>query len=228
MWAAASTAPGAVTSSNLPPELARELTREDREVLYPLLDRLVEAANRIDDGERVDPDYVGDAIRLWGRYVNGRHERRVEQLRETLAPPAHRPSRHRASGFRPHSAARGPKLKEAADPAITFSEIRADQERMEQRLVVLLSLLGSYRRGEYMAAQLLASLLRSGATADRAWASYEETFARERPAVPPAPPHDAAAERPAEPRLPADEAFAAEVRRFLARPVPILANASPA
>jgi hypothetical protein len=213
-------------------EFAAELHREDDEVLYPLLDRITEIAGVLEEGRRIDPDYMLEAIHLWGRYVNEIHVRRLAALARFVpkAGLASDASGHRRLHFRRHVRPRVETDIGAGAPPDTpeghYGEIRQDQERMAQRLAVLESLIADYRRSQYLSRDLLTSLLRGSAFSDRAWARYEEAFVRE--TLEPAKGSDEGR------RLEADRSasnvlrgeLVKEVRRFLDRPIPVEPDAT--
>jgi len=177
--------PSGGTSPELSPdvvlgEVAKELQREDAEVLYPLMARINELADALAEGRAVDPEYIENALRLWGRYVGEMHQSRLQRLFAIVrgAPEMSRTSARshlrltdRLRGRPRHAPPPAPESVEAQ-----YAEIRGTQMRMAQRLAVLEGLVGAYRRGEFFSAQMLASLLRSGAFSDRAWGRYEEQF----------------------------------------------------
>jgi hypothetical protein len=212
--------------SDTPSEFAAELHREDDQVLYPLLDRITEIAAVLESGRGVDPDYMLAAIQLWGRYVNEIHVRRLAALAR-FVPQANRGKA--ASGHRrlhlPHRHRYSETDIGAGAPPDTpeghYGEIRQDQQRMTQRLAVLESLIADYRRNLYLSRDLLTSLLRGSAFSDRAWARYEEAFVREtlEPWKGSEEGQKLEADRSASDTLRGD--LVNEVRRFLARPIPI-------
>lgn len=158
--------------------LADELLREDQQLLFPLMTRMNEIAELLGQGEAVDPAYIDGGVRLWSRYVNEVHQQRIERLYGVfrdiiqLPGPARKLERRRGVHVRAEKA-------EAAQEETgldKYNEIRGTQTRMAERIGVLKGLVDAYRRGEYYSPQMLASLLRSGAFSDRAWAKYEEEF----------------------------------------------------
>jgi hypothetical protein len=174
----ASPASSAVPSDVLR-SLADEIRGEDERLLFPMMARVNEVADAIMRGESVDPDYLEEAIRLWSRFVNEVHQRRMERIQELYrvivtgeAPATLAARRRRHFGRKPKAVAH---LETTSD---RYNEIRGTQTRMSERLAVLEGLAAAYRRHEYHSEQLLASLLRSGAFSDRAWAQYEEEFVR--------------------------------------------------
>lgn len=210
-------------------ELEAELEREDREVLYPLLDRITELSELLAQRKFIDPEYIVEAIHLWRRYVDELHQTRIRRL-FLLLPPVAQLARsvarrgHRLAALRRRLSARRRAEEAPVETSETvYAEIRKDQQRMGERIGVLESLVEVYRKNEYFAPELLASLLRSGAFADRAWARYEEEFAlRYLDTHLP----DATAAEIRTGTAAADQVRSAvedEVRAFLARPVPIRA-----
>jgi transcriptional regulator with XRE-family HTH domain len=212
----------------VPADFAAELLREDREILGPLLHRFEEIAERISEGVAIDPEYLLEGIHLWGRYVNEVHARRVRTLLRLVPQaaaglaPAERwrflSSRHRKA---PHPGSPGgePAPGSSADQSSSFRE---DQQRMAERLRVLDSLVSDYRRGQTFSRHLLASLLRSSAFVDRAWANYEEAFVGQylTPGRSDAAAHAVEEDRTSTAELRSD--VDARVREFVRRPIPIV------
>ncbi len=159
--------------------VADELRREDQQLLFPLMARINEIAEALGRGLAVDPDYLDEGIRLWSRYVNEVHQQRLVRLYDvfrTTIQPAEAVSRT-PRRLTPHlpgpEEGGGPR---GDQPGQSPTRIRGTQTRMAERIGVLRGLVAAYRSHEYYSPQMLASLLRSGAFSDRAWAKYEEEF----------------------------------------------------
>ncbi len=202
--------------------VADELQREDQQLLYPLMTRMNEVAEALGQGQSVDPDYIDEGIRVWSRYVNEVHQQRIERLygvfQDIILLPATSDS---------HLARRGPHLRAAKKVAAReetsldkYNEIRGTQARMAERILVLKGLAEAYRRGEYYSPQMLASLLRSGAFSDRAWAKYEEEFVQKYLNEHVAPDEEARLRKEVTASDALRAAVESEVQRFLARPIP--------
>lgn len=152
------------------------MAREDRELLFPLMDRMADVAALITDGRAVDPDYIEEGIGLWARFVNELHDKRIRRLIAMIPPDAEyadaTPGPRRRRGFA--------RLRRRLERSPLLSEeylgVRGEQARMAERLKELRTFLMMYRTGGFYGRQLLGSLLHSGAFSDRAWARYEEEF----------------------------------------------------
>lgn len=158
--------------------VADELRREDQQLLFPLMARINEIAEALGRGLAVDPDYLDEGIRLWSRYVNEVHQQRLVRLYDvfrTTIQPAEAVSRT-PRRLTPHLRARKKEEAHEETSLDKYNEIRGTQTRMAERIGVLRGLVAAYRSHEYYSPQMLASLLRSGAFSDRAWAKYEEEF----------------------------------------------------
>lgn len=228
MSAPAATIRTASISADVRTEFAQELQKEDDLVLYPLLDRIAELSDRLSEGVRVDADYLLEAVQLWGRYVNEMHERRVNRLVHLVPealPHLGQPG-SRGRRFRRHREPIPTSTSGPDSPDVQYGEIRQDQERMAQRIRVLESLVSDYRKSQFLARELLASLLRSGAFSDRAWAKYEESFALRCLEQAADPNISAALERDAAGSSVLRDQVVEEVRRFLRRPIAVGAVAA--
>jgi len=203
----------------------QEMAREDRELLGPLLERMTQVAEMVTEGQPVEPGYILEGIRLWARFVDELHDRRIRRLIAMIPPNAEyagvvplAESRFRLPIFR----RRGP----AADPSLVaeYLGVRGEQARMAERLRELETFVEMYRTGGFYARQLLGSLMRSGAFSDRAWAQYEEEFVRRRlkERLPPVADAGLTEEVAAQGR--GRNALEGAVRAFLARPIPLQAS----
>jgi len=204
-------------------EVVDELRREDQQLLFPLMGRVNEVAEALGRGVAVDPDYIDEGVRLWNRYVTEVHLQRIERIYGVFlatvrpaGPVAPSASRRLGANLRG-----GKKTEARVESSLDkYNEIRGTQVRMTERIGVLKGLVAAYRTGEYYSAQMLSSLLRSGAFSDRAWAKYEEEFVLKHLAE-----HVAAAEedRIRKEVLASDELrvrVESEVQQFLSRPIP--------
>jgi hypothetical protein len=176
-WASSISSPGDLRAA-----VEAELKLEDAELLFPLLGKLTSAAEQIAEGNRVDAAYLGEGIRLWERYTAEVHSGRVRILSRVYVPGA------APTGVKPEEPARrGFGRSRKAKPATTGTvetpqemlvQIQADQSRMAERRGAFESLLRDYESNQYWSREMLAALLRSSAFSERAWAEYEEDFAR--------------------------------------------------
>ncbi|HTW76467.1 MAG TPA: hypothetical protein VMG14_01715 [Thermoplasmata archaeon] len=204
-------------------DYGNEVERENAQVLYPLLDRISEIAGRIEGGERIEAGYLLEAVQIWGRYARELHERRIEALHRLLPETRfiHPVVRTWGTGRLRRRAPSGGDEESADTIEGRYGEIRQDQARMTQRLAVLENLISEYRQNvHYLTGELLASLLRSGAFSDRAWARYEESFVRESLDRPHRESDDRALDDERASAATARAPLEAEVRRFLDRPIP--------
>jgi len=205
-----------------------EMAREDRELLVPLLDRMTQVAELVTEGRPVDPEFIRSGIRLWARFVNELHDRRIRRLIEMIPPNAE------FAGVEPlaESRFRLPMRRRrdaVPDPALVaeYLGVRGEQARMAERLRELETFVEMYRTGGFYARQLLGSLMRSGAFSDRAWVQYEEQFVERRlkERLPPRADAGLSEEVAAEGR--GRTALEGAVRAFLAQPIPFQAAETP-
>lgn len=161
------------------------MQREDREVVIPLMDRLAEVAEALASGQEVDPDYLATALRAWHEYIAELHQQRLGWLAAIVsaAPAPHVGRRRRGHSLTPGGVwdrlldrSRTAPPEAASSIGAAYTDVAGTQARMDQRIRALEGLLEHYRHREYYADQMIASLLRSGAFSDRAWARYEEEF----------------------------------------------------
>jgi hypothetical protein len=227
------TSPPEIASAPTPAEsplraVAEELVREDKELLLPLLARINEVADALAQGKLVDPDYIDEAVRLWNRFVSEVHQHRLERLYNVFQllvqarGPSDRGPHRSVSRFRP-SKKNEVHVETSLDK---YNEIRGTQTRMEERIGVLRGLISGYRRKEYYSAQMLASLLRSGAFSDRAWAKYEEEFVQKFLDEHVAADEDMRLRSEVQASGELRDKVGTEIRQYLARPVPLLASPS--
>ncbi len=163
--------------------LEAEMAREDQEVVFPLMERMREVADALAAGRPIDPGYLETGFRAWHEYIEGVHQQRLSWLATVVDSAPLRIGTRRARGGRlaawwhrilRRTAAVAPSAAPSLESA--YADIAGTQARMAQRIAVLEELVDHYRRHEYYADQMIASLVRSGAFSDRAWAKYEEEF----------------------------------------------------
>lgn len=205
-----------------------EMAREDRELLAPLLDRMTEISEHVAEGRPVDPDYIEVGLRLWSRFVDELHDRRMRRLLAMIPPNAE----YAAPAPAPRARLRLPRLRPptvTADPALTAElvGVRGEQARMSERMRELSTYLDRYRTGGFYARQLLGSLMRSGAFSDRAWVAYEEEFVLRRLKERLPPRADAGLGEDVAVAGRWRTSFETEVREFLARPVAFASPTAP-
>ncbi len=160
-----------------------EMEREDRELVFPLLDRLLEVAEALGAGRPIDPEYLASGFKVWHEYIAELHQQRLGWLGAIVeaAPSVYGSGRRRAGRLRAaweRWIHRSKTVAPAAGPSLgaAYADILGTQTRMAQRIAALEDLVVHYRRREFYTDQMLASLVRSGAFSDRAWAKYEEGF----------------------------------------------------
>jgi len=135
-------------------ELRTELQLERTEVLEPLLHRMSDIADRLEEGQPVPPKVIGEGIDLWQLYVNRLHDVHVGQFAA-------------ARSSMPHDAA----------CTLPLVEVVQDPERAELRIRELKMCLAAYEARSGASTGLLAAVMQGGAKSELAWENFEEDFA---------------------------------------------------
>jgi len=213
--AAASPAP------QTPTAVADEFEHEAAELVLPLLDRATAVSERLANGEAIDPEFIAEMVQLWTQYLHEIRAPRLEQYFKAHTAPVPAAAPH-ATGLRARLHPAGSNAPRGPDVAV---EVREDRERLEQRTGTLEDALDDYRRHQFGSAQLLASLLRADAFADRAWVRYEREAVRTARRRTISAEEEDRLRRGLEATEPVRVGLEAKVRRFLARPVPVAPHA---
>ncbi len=136
-------------------ELRTELESERKEVLEPLLRRMMDAAERISRGETVPAEVIREGIELWQMYVRRLHDVHVGQF----------------------AAARS-SLPHTESCTLPLVEIVQDPQRADVRIGELRLVLGAYEADPKTNSALLSAVLVGSARSELAWENFEEDFAR--------------------------------------------------
>lgn len=134
--------------------LQNELRAERKEILEPLLRRLMVVGQRLRRGEPIPTKVIADGIDLWGEYVARLYDVHLGQF--TVA---------RSS------------LPHTSPCLLRYAEIEQEPARADHRIGEVRTLLAGYVGRPSLYRPWLGLALFGDATAELAWAGYEEDFA---------------------------------------------------
>lgn len=131
-----------------------ELESEHERIVYPLLRRLIEVADRLEGGERVSAEVIEDGLRLWDRYVLDLDAERHRRFPQAFPP---------ANG---HELCQLPFDDESARSSFPTARSTAGRYLMRQ-----------YRSGYPGATAILVRWLRAASTYGESWIRLQEDHA---------------------------------------------------
>lgn len=161
-------------------EVAAELEREDTVVLKPLISRMGEVAELLDQGNEVEPGYLARGFGLWKRYGTELHPERVQHVLGPISTTlvlgvshAARPERRRR---REEKKGAGAQASQQELLLRDYQSIVHNQTMSESRIGELEMLRTLYAQQGFGARERLASVLKAFVLSEEAWASFEVDF----------------------------------------------------
>lgn len=136
-------------------ELQEELRTERKEVLEPLLERLIEMGQRLRKGEDVPPADIELGLDLWQMYSERLHDVHVGQFAVARSSMPHTDS-----------------------CTLPLAEIEHEPERAEHRIGEVRTMLSGYIGRPKLYRSWLGLALYGDATAELSWEGFEEDFAK--------------------------------------------------
>lgn len=162
-------------------EVAAELEREDALVLKPLISRMGEVAELLDQGKEVEPGYLARGFGLWKRYGTELHPERVQHV---LGPISATLVLRVSHAEKPERRRRGDKkgvMAQASQHELLLRDYQSivhNHTMSESRIGELEMLRTLYAQQGFGARERLASVLKAFVLSEEAWASFEVDFVR--------------------------------------------------